>query len=94
MTEKQERALTVLSEGNLLPDDFYRRMWPEGRYSAGRDPGSMGGGPSRAQCAANWFLGRLDKKGWVHREFSSGAWREWRILPAGRRALAAAGSQS
>ncbi len=55
---KQRRALMILSESPLLPEDFYSKMWPDGKF-VDRDPGSSKGGPSRSQCAANWYLGRL-----------------------------------
>lgn len=54
------RALHVLGEnpGGLLPEEFYRLMWP-GKDSTG---GSSKGGPSDSQCAANWLLGRVAAK--------------------------------
>jgi hypothetical protein len=58
LSAKQWRALTILHQSALLPEDFYVKMWPDGKFIK-RDPGSMGGGPSRAQCASNWYLGRL-----------------------------------
>lgn len=55
------RALEILNahrfEG-LHPDDFYALMWP-GKTGARK---STKGGPSGEQCAANWLLGRIDRK--------------------------------
>lgn len=77
MTEKQKRALEILGAGARYPDEFYVRMWPEGRWT--RTGGYVqGGGPNRAECAANWYLGRLRRKGWVGR-FQG----RWHITPKG-----------
>lgn len=88
MTPKRRRALEILLEGPLLPEEFYCRMWPTGRW-AERDPGSTKGGPSRTQCAANWFLGRMgglvQRTGYLDTKQPHPG--KWRITPDGREAL-------
>ena len=65
----RDRALEILANhGPMLPEEFYLKAWPEGKFAIGRDPGSAGGGPSRSQCAANWALGKLAKEGVVRRD--------------------------
>lgn len=78
MTATTARALDILKDGPLLPEDFYLQMWPQGKW-AQRDPGSSRGGPSRTQCAANWFLGRLEKQGLVSRQPYIGGDGRWRL---------------
>ena len=66
LTVKERRALEILSLKPAYPGEFYLAMWPSGRYAT-RDPGSTKGGPSRTECASNWFLGRLARAGLVKR---------------------------
>lgn len=86
LTEKQERALRILDNSPQFPGDFYILMWPDGKFVA-RDPGSTKGGPSRGECATNWFLGRLGNL--VFRETlpTSRFPGKWRITSEGRAAL-------
>ena len=90
MTATAQRALGILRDkGPMWPDRFYLLMWPNGRW-IGCDPGSSKGGPSRSQCVANWYLGKLETSGgWVRRELrrDSPSRGEWYITAAGLMAL-------
>jgi hypothetical protein len=65
-TEFERSALSLLNEsGPLWPEDFYRRMWPQGEWGAGGK--AVRGGPSRGASAANRCLGRMYRRGWAFR---------------------------
>jgi hypothetical protein len=93
MSKGFRRALEILRDHprGILPEDFYKLMWP-GR-KGGRN--STKGGPSGAECAANWLLGRIERKyqGSVYRyaflDDNRARAGMWVILPNGRRALTA-----
>lgn len=101
MTAGFLRALKILEErrSGVHPEEFFALMWPEafakGQTVGGRSlaTGNTNGGPNRAQCAANWLLGR------IARSYPDSVFRvcnldpnriragRWFISPAGRSLL-------
>ena len=56
------QALSLLNgvwPDGLLPEQVYMRLWPN---PPKRPVKSTKGGPSGEQCAANWFLGRINSR--------------------------------
>jgi hypothetical protein len=91
MTETEARVLKTLSEKPTLTSSLYAIIWPDGRYAT-RDPGTMGGGPSRGEVAVNFFMQRGEMKRLTQRQRSSYKGREYfvamhELTYEGRRAL-------
>ncbi len=51
-------ALLALLDGDKMPHELYAPMFPSGRFNIDVDCGSSKGGPSRSECAVNWYLGK------------------------------------
>lgn len=67
ITETQRRVLASLQGGGLFPHELYPIISPGGRFNTDVDTGSSKGGPSRMEYAANMYMGRLEKQGFVCR---------------------------
>ena len=87
MTSFQNRALEILMGGPIWPEDFYLRMWPNGRCI--RITSKATGGPNRAACATNWALGKLEQRyKWCRRKLEyTGRYGRWEITHEGRAAI-------
>lgn len=90
MTPTEIRVLDMLRSSPQYPDDLYPAVSPTGRFNTERDHGSAKGGPGRREYAANNYLGKLEKKGFVvRRSYHDTApdAGKWRITQAGLDAL-------
>lgn len=93
MTVTQYRVLLTLIDAPQYPNDLYPVVSPRGRHNTDVDHGSSKGGPSRRECVVNWYLGKMQQTGWVHRygyanTLVPGELRgKWMITDEGRRAM-------
>lgn len=58
MTKTLQAALVAIGQGPKQPYELYSAMFPAGRFNAQKDTGSSKGGPSRMECAVNFYLGK------------------------------------
>lgn len=91
LTKTQTQVLVQLFAGPDYPANLYSTISPHGKYSKQPDRKNSKGGPSAKECAVNWYMGKLERRGlvWRSAHLSPTVWGQdnrgkWQLTEEGR----------